>query len=111
MLHGGTGTKTDPFIISLPYYTVTFDCAGFYCDNIVGSVTLEEGEALGNILAEIEDEYTERFGYLYVIGGWFTENGEQITADTPITRNLTLYPDFEGLPVDPIDPVDPVDPV
>ncbi len=80
------------------FYTVT------YAAEESTTMTLPEGQPLG-ALPELEQE-----GWRFL--GWFTENGEQATAETVPTGDMTLYPKWEEIPqeTEPSIPTVPTEP-
>lgn len=56
------------------------------------AVTLQEGQMLGEL--PVLSAEGQRFL------GWFTESGEEVTAQTVPTGNMTLYPKWEEIPAE-----------
>lgn len=67
------------------------------------TVTLQEGQALGEL--PIPSQEGQRFL------GWFTESGEEVTAETVPAGNMTLYAKWEEIPqqTEPTVPTQPDD--
>ena len=61
------------------------------------AVTLQEGQALGALPAPEQENHQ----FL----GWFTENGEAVTAETVPTGDLTLYAKWEEIPQETEPPI------
>lgn len=80
---------------TLATFTVT------YIAEESSTVTLQEGQALGE-LPKLEQE-----GHRFL--GWFTENGEAVTAETVLTGDMTLYAKWEEIPqeTEPSIPTEP----
>ncbi|WP_179670700.1 leucine-rich repeat protein [Pseudobutyrivibrio ruminis] len=81
-----------------PYYTVTFD-AGTYGE-LSGESTLEvkNGNTYGTLpTVTVKNEYANQ---KELLEGWYTEEGELITAETKVTaeaKNQTLYAKYQSV--------------
>ena len=71
-------------------YTVTF--AEMEGDS---AITVQEGQPLGELPTPVKE------GYLFA--GWFTEDEQEVTAETILTGDMTLHPKWEAI-IPPTEP-------
>jgi uncharacterized repeat protein (TIGR02543 family) len=78
------GKNAGASVASIPHYTVTFDAAGGSVSP--DPVTVKPGSSLDSLPDAAKDGYAFR--------GWYTGQdggGEEFTAYTPVTENMTVY--------------------
>ena len=80
---------------TLKTYTIT------YVTEESSTLTLQEGQTLGDMPVPSMD------GHIFL--GWFTESGEEVTAETVPVGDMTLYPKWEEIPVE-TEPTVPTEP-
>ena len=72
--------------------TVVTCTVSYTTDTETITKTLESGQILGEL------PVLSREGWIFL--GWYTEDGQQVTAETVITSNMQLQPKWEEIPVE-----------